>query len=277
MELNIKTKEVPVIKSGADTQTSLLGMGVLEKGDIGITLGTTAPLQLVINKPIFDTECNYCHTNPDMAEEETRITGFVAKFSHKTHIGGGAECVTCHQGIEEKEKPAEGYHIPVGSICTDCHGTSDYVEYKEQCITCHGGEFTFKPANHTVYWNKDHGISWQMETNSCDHCHSKMYCVNCHQGDNLDREIHSLNYRTTHGIDARANKENCVTCHQELSFCNDCHSIEMVMPRNHSYVGWSSGPGGGLHAREAQYDFDYCQTCHSDANSDVVCVRCHGQ
>jgi len=189
-----------------------------------------------------------------MAEEETRITGFVAKFSHKTHIGGGAECVTCHQGIEEKEKPAEGYHIPVGSICTDCHGTSDYVEYKEQCITCHGGEFTFKPANHTVYWNKDHGISWQMETNSCDHCHSKMYCVNCHQGDNLDREIHSLNYRTTHGIDARANKENCVTCHQELSFCNDCHSIEMVMPRNHSYVGWSSGPGGGLHAREAQYE-----------------------
>jgi hypothetical protein len=50
----------------------------------------------------------------------------------------------------------------------------------------------------------------------------------------------------------------------------------MVMPKSHSFAGWSNFSNGGLHVREALADFDYCQSCHSDANSDVVCVRCHG-
>ncbi|MBA7581769.1 putative sugar kinase YoaC [subsurface metagenome] len=56
---------IPVIKSGGDTQATLLGMGVIEDGDIGISLGTTAPLHLVVNKPIFDPNNNYwtsCHS-----------------------------------------------------------------------------------------------------------------------------------------------------------------------------------------------------------------------
>jgi len=70
---------------------------------------------------------------------------------------------------------------------------------------------------------------------------------------------------------------NCLTCHREFAFCNDCHQIEMVMPKNHSFAGWSNTTTGGLHAKQAQYDFDYCQSCHSDANSDIVCIRCHGK
>ena len=61
---NLKQKEIPVIKTGGDTQASLLGMGVIEEGDIGINLGTTSPLQLVVNKPIIDPYRNYwtsCH------------------------------------------------------------------------------------------------------------------------------------------------------------------------------------------------------------------------
>jgi hypothetical protein len=101
--------------------------------------------------------------------------------------------------------------------------------------------------------------------------------MECHEGDNLDRQAHPLNYRNNHGIDARANKENCITCHRDLSFCNDCHQMEMVMPNNHSYAGWSNRTNGGLHARAAQMDFDYCQTCHSDLSGDVVCITCHGK
>jgi sugar (pentulose or hexulose) kinase len=56
---------IPFVKTGGDTQATLLGMGVIEEGDIGISLGTTAPLHLVVNKPIFDSNCNYwtsCHS-----------------------------------------------------------------------------------------------------------------------------------------------------------------------------------------------------------------------
>ncbi|MHA1507830.1 MAG: FGGY-family carbohydrate kinase [Promethearchaeota archaeon] len=58
-------KRIPIVKTGGDTQATLLGMGVIEEGDLGISLGTTSPLQLVVNKPIFDPNCNFwtsCHS-----------------------------------------------------------------------------------------------------------------------------------------------------------------------------------------------------------------------
>ena len=62
---DVDLKGIPFVKSGGDTQASLLGMGVIEEGNIGISLGTTAPLHLVVNKPIFDPNYNYwtsCHS-----------------------------------------------------------------------------------------------------------------------------------------------------------------------------------------------------------------------
>ncbi|MEJ2248725.1 MAG: FGGY-family carbohydrate kinase [Candidatus Lokiarchaeota archaeon] len=59
---DIKNQDVPVIKSGGDTQASLLGMGVINECDLGISLGTTAPLHLVLNKPIFDPNLNFWTT-----------------------------------------------------------------------------------------------------------------------------------------------------------------------------------------------------------------------
>jgi len=56
---------VPFVISGGDTQATLLGMGAIEEGDIGISLGTTAPIHRVVDKPIFDPNCNYwtsCHS-----------------------------------------------------------------------------------------------------------------------------------------------------------------------------------------------------------------------
>ena len=223
------------------------------------------------------TECSLCHTNSNEAEDLPRITGLKAKFAHKIHIDAGEECIACHKGIEESVETGVASYSPDRQVCTDCHGAADLREENTKCITCHGEDFEFKPMNHNISWNKDHGINWQIQENSCTHCHSQSYCQDCHQGDNLDRQIHPLNYRMSHGLDARANKENCLTCHQEYTFCNDCHLIEMVIPKNHSYPSWSNFTDGGLHVREAQYDFDYCQSCHSDANSEVVCVKCHGR
>jgi autoinducer 2 (AI-2) kinase len=64
-DLKITQSNLPFIKTGGDTQASLVGMGAINKCDIGITLGTTAPVQLVMDRPYFDPECNYwslCHS-----------------------------------------------------------------------------------------------------------------------------------------------------------------------------------------------------------------------
>jgi hypothetical protein len=224
-----------------------------------------------------DTECTLCHTNSDNAMEEPRIIEYSARFAHKTHIDAGEECITCHTGIIDKEKPATENHIPGRDLCTDCHGVANFTEEKAPCLSCHGQNFIYRPENHMVSWRKDHGLAFEIQSNSCNHCHSKNYCIDCHEGDNLDHEVHPLNYRISHGIEAKANKENCLTCHREFAFCNDCHRIELVMPKNHSFAGWSNTTTGGQHARQAQFDFDYCQSCHSQANSDIVCIKCHGK
>jgi sugar (pentulose or hexulose) kinase len=63
-KFNIGRSNIPIVKTGGDTQATLLGMGAIEKGDIGISLGTTAPLHLILDDPIIDPSSNYwtsCH------------------------------------------------------------------------------------------------------------------------------------------------------------------------------------------------------------------------
>ncbi len=49
-------KGTPVIAGGGDTSCALVATGALEEGQICAIGGTTTPIQMVISKPIFDTE-----------------------------------------------------------------------------------------------------------------------------------------------------------------------------------------------------------------------------
>ncbi len=46
----------PVIMGGGDTQCAILGMGLMQPGELGCVAGTTSPLQQLIDQPIFDTQ-----------------------------------------------------------------------------------------------------------------------------------------------------------------------------------------------------------------------------
>ncbi|UCD01291.1 MAG: FGGY-family carbohydrate kinase [Promethearchaeota archaeon] len=81
-KFGINQKSVPVLKGCGDTQANLLGMGVIEEGNIGISLGTTTPVHLVIEKPIIDSDLNFwtdCHVIKDkwLIEANTGGTGRV--------------------------------------------------------------------------------------------------------------------------------------------------------------------------------------------------------
>ncbi|MFX1502656.1 MAG: FGGY-family carbohydrate kinase [Promethearchaeota archaeon] len=81
-EFGIKNQNIPVIKGCGDTQANLLGMGVIENGNIGISLGTTAPVHLVVDKPLIDPNLNFwtnCHVIKDkwLVEANTGGTGRV--------------------------------------------------------------------------------------------------------------------------------------------------------------------------------------------------------
>lgn len=46
----------PVFLGGADTQCALLGSGAIEPGDTAAVLGTTTPVQMVVDRAVFDHE-----------------------------------------------------------------------------------------------------------------------------------------------------------------------------------------------------------------------------
>jgi sugar (pentulose or hexulose) kinase len=90
-EFDINQKSVPVIKGSGDTQANLLGMGAIEDGNIGITLGTTAPVHLVINEPSIDQNHNFwteCHIVKDkwLIEANSGGTGRAYDWFKNTFI-----------------------------------------------------------------------------------------------------------------------------------------------------------------------------------------------
>ncbi|MEM2146687.1 MAG: FGGY family carbohydrate kinase, partial [Candidatus Jordarchaeaceae archaeon] len=75
----------PVVVGGADTQCAMLAAGAVEEGQICTIAGTTAPIQMAISKPLFDSERKIwtsCHVVPKMwvVESNCGIMGSVLEW-----------------------------------------------------------------------------------------------------------------------------------------------------------------------------------------------------
>jgi autoinducer 2 (AI-2) kinase len=70
------TQGTPVFVGGADTQCSLLGAGAVDVGSTAATLGTTTPIQTVLDRAVFDPESTLwagCHVVPDRWVLESNV------------------------------------------------------------------------------------------------------------------------------------------------------------------------------------------------------------
>lgn len=70
----------PVFAGGADTQCALLGAGAIDAGDVAAILGTTTPVQAVVDEPVLDPAANLwagCHVLPQrwVVESNAGSTG----------------------------------------------------------------------------------------------------------------------------------------------------------------------------------------------------------
>ncbi len=218
-----------------------------------------------------DTECSLCHTNADDPSGVPHVTSYIAIFPHKTHIDQNVKCLTCHKGVALSEE-VSSRHLPTMTQCQTCHGDFEAVGY---CQQCHAPGEQLAPATHSLDWRQSHGLTAHLQENSCATCHTEKYCLDCHQGDNLDRQIHGLNFVNNHSLAAKGKADNCYTCHEEQEFCVSCHRDQLVMPRNHNTAGWSNLATGGRHARQAKMDLDNCLACHNDNYGEPVCAQCH--
>jgi hypothetical protein len=256
-------------------------------------------------------QCNYCHYED--VQEPFLIKKSELLFNHKYHLSEQKmECIACHKGLEEVAYSFESASVnPPMSNCYTCH--NDRTVAANNCETCHISTVNLIPEDHLqVGFLKAHKHKALTMNNNCEMCHDNTFCESCHVSttmiteantardfytpfsphkfvDNTKQQqitrVHDLNYRFTHGIDAKSKSANCQTCHQTETFCVECHTssggdyaLGGMVPASHkapNFVTIGVGTGGGGHATLARRDIERCAGCHDVQGADANCILCH--
>lgn len=255
-------------------------------------------------------DCAFCHTTPDNIVPIPRPERELI-FSHEAHLSQNIKCETCHAGVEAVDYVTLK-NMPSMTTCMTCHSEKNIAM---NCETCHTNFTSLVPEDHLVAdFRKRHKELSRvgMMDVSCATCHtSESFCQDCHTGAELTafglkrdlmtdpsprgsvkdspkqlrlQQVHSLNYRFTHGIDAKSRLIDCASCHEQQSFCATCHQAggnitqAKFKPENHKRAGFTTigrGSGGGLHADLARRDIENCISCHDVQGNDPTCFACH--
>lgn len=225
--------------------------------------------------------CENCHSEGEVGNPEvlSPVKDYSVKFSHKLHLSSGLNCKSCHTKVSEKTSIGE-YSLPKMNDCMSCHESK---AVSKECNTCHLPTEKLMPPSHTPNFIHTHGTmanvsAKELNVNmNCSSCHEPKFCQDCHEGENLDRLTHPLNYQFTHALEAQGKEKECTTCHTERMFCIECHSQNQVMPHNHT-AGWTNNfpNDGGRHKVEALNDLESCMACH-EQDAQQICQPCHGQ
>jgi hypothetical protein len=255
--------------------------------------------------------CGYCHSSPDNIA--SRITpARELKFSHEQHLSlKDVECKACHANVESAET-VTAQLLPEMAACNTCHNNRNVTN---TCESCHTDFAALIPVDHRRSDfrrnHRDQARLGALETD-CQSCHTETFCQQCHQGLGLKKfgrtdlsadpspkrstkdspnqtvlqNVHELNYRFTHGIDAKGRSAECASCHSTQEFCVQCHDAggnvtqARFKPSSHSVPGFTTigrGSGGGLHAEEARRDIENCISCHDVEGRDPSCMTCHAE
>ncbi|MCL2106832.1 MAG: FGGY family carbohydrate kinase, partial [Oscillospiraceae bacterium] len=95
------SESVAVVTGAGDTQSALLGMGAIENGDTAIVAGTTAPIQMVLDRPVIDAKSRLW----------TGVAGVPGKYVLESNAGGMGISLEWMAGLLFNESPS-----PVGAL-----------------------------------------------------------------------------------------------------------------------------------------------------------------
>jgi len=221
-------------------------------------------------------------------------------FSHKLHMGEGADCTTCHEGITESVY-LTGRHLPSEESCGNCHEE----EFMKACAKCHTNpekpqkvrqelaELNFSHKAHLTV-NKDCTVCHTRTAKStsvreiaspghqeCAPCHQKTYseldCSACHESlKTVINFAHQGNWVGEHQETASTKMTTCTQCHDQ-SFCADCHSGQEELRPSIKYPEAVErdfihrGDYLTRHSIEARIDQTLCLKCHGISS----CNECH--
>src|SRR3569832_223878 len=226
--------------------------------------------------------CGACHPSwtPGALVAQTYLTPPPLKFAHAVRgvdlattkqLPTMASCITCHKDGEEERHCTDCHLAKLGGLMETQFEHGRLVPGRAGLGDQHGPGFT---NNHTQ--------EARQAGNTCNACHDRSECVECHQGVVKPMGFHPGNYLALHVIDAKRGKD-CSACHREQSFCVACHErsgvgtraasqFNEIDPSKHFHpIGWASPSAGpNLHAQEARRNNTTCALCFRV----VVCLSC---
>lgn len=258
-----------------------------------------------------ETNCTQCHYDNVYEALPQKQSGLI--FNHSAHIENQkVECTTCHKGINDVDYAFQAEQpYPQMNDCWSCHGSTKTAP--GACEACHISTSQLIPQTHKSvdFINKHKFAAREIDAN-CIMCHDNQSCEACHAGTTMITEkntsddffqpyvpdnfvdgpktqqisrVHQLDYRFTHGIDARGKTTECQTCHNVDTFCAECHqsdnedyALTGIVPASHlkpDFKTFGYGSGGGEHAVLARRDIESCMACHDVQGADPTCITCH--
>jgi hypothetical protein len=200
-----------------------------------------------------NANCLKCHPLSKIPNENGTV-----RMNHKLHLNlRGLVCADCHDTVSHK-KPGqpEGVRMLTCSMCHNEQGAPDKCTFchitpppenahapdfatghgkearlnEAECLRCHHDKKNFcdkchqsAPASHySGSWRYTHAKDATADPGSCEACHDKAYCAQCHQVN------HPSDWIQTHGPVAKKGPSACLVCHPQ-GMCDRCHEQNGVV------------------------------------------------
>lgn len=139
----------------------------------------------------------------------------------------------------------------------------------------HAADSTRRVRVHAVGFARTHGPSASAEALSCQGCHARSFCKDCHVGEQVGpRRYHEANFATRHASSAYGRDAECSTCHNTAAFCRACHQQSgLASQGNGRSAGYHNAQPQWLqeHGRAARQELNTCASCHQQR----YCQQCH--
>jgi len=198
--------------------------------------------------------CLRCHA--DVTQDVMEVDGL--RIAHE-YCSPSASCDGCHS--------AEGHGTAIRYVreatmdeCIACHKVE---RAPQECDSCHQEKRAEERLTEGA-WNITHGSDWKTmhgmgDLETCSTCHPSGYCERCHAVD----LPHPLDFGSTHGQYAIADRDSCLTCHKSERFCDSCHGVPMPHPKKYLQTHSKTTPSHNEERCFRCHAADDCENCHS--------------
>ncbi|HWR59428.1 MAG TPA: hypothetical protein VN328_11120 [Thermodesulfovibrionales bacterium] len=155
------------------------------------------------------------------------------------------------------------------------YGTSMEIKSCNECHLLNDVE-----SNHGSFWMRDHRKFKEKLPSNCNDCHQHSFCLDCHTGGGIDRDLHASNsgvdytpkshrtdFREIHPIKALDDPRSCYRCHDAKKFCEECHqkfnrNDLRVLSHRKGFSNIELRQGGPRHSI---FNETQCPTCHPNS------------